>query len=176
MTVVHFLPFWSNTINLSFLPAGELQWAIQDKAVMLTMETEASALQYSGKVTHSRGTRQQIGHRAVKRSRRPQSHGSRSRRLKCATSGHCWKRQLQAEERRNVGQQTQSGAILVSYADDVSYAVRYSTPCWVLRLFAAVVGSKLFRKRATISTMSWAALPRLFSSLRLFHSSSVAIE
>ena len=54
LTVVHFLPFWSNTINLSFLPAGELQWAIQDKAVMLTMETEASALQYSGKVTHSR--------------------------------------------------------------------------------------------------------------------------
>ena len=64
VTVVHFLPFWSNTINLSSLRAGELQWAIHDKAasswvnlsssVMLTMETEASALQYSGKVTHSR--------------------------------------------------------------------------------------------------------------------------
>ena len=62
VTVVHFLQFWSNTINLSSLPTGELQWAIHDKAasswvnlsssVMLTMETEASALQYSGKVYH----------------------------------------------------------------------------------------------------------------------------
>ena len=57
--------------------------------------------------------------RAVKQSRRPHSHGSRSRRLKSAASaseagqcvqsfGHCWKRQLQAKERRSMGQEAQS--------------------------------------------------------------------
>ena len=52
-------------------------------------------------------------------SRRPHSHGSRSRRLKSAASasqagqcvqtfGHCWKRQLQAKERRSMGHEAQS--------------------------------------------------------------------
>ena len=48
-----------------------------------------------------------IGKRAVKRSRRPRSHGSRSRRLKSA-AGHCCKQQLQAEERRSAEQEAQS--------------------------------------------------------------------
>ena len=93
-----------------------------------------------------------------------------------------------------MGQQTQSGAILVSYADDVSYAVLCSTLEWiilellrgrdlcaprmVLRFLAALFGSKVStsRKRATISTMALGALPRSLSSSRLFHSSTVAIR
>ena len=59
------------------------------------------------------------GQRGVKGSRRPHSHGSRSRRLKSAASvrqarqcvqtfGHCWKRLLQAKERRSMGHEAQS--------------------------------------------------------------------
>ena len=157
MTVVHFLPFWSNTINLSSLRAGELQGAVQDKAastmirtvrsssVMLTMETEASALQYSGKVYHL-CLNQVVGRLSsdcTLSAVRGKWDGSSSMDLPQAASG--------------------AGSLCCSYS--------------VLRFLAALFGSKVStsRKRVTISTMALGALPRSLSSSRLFHSSTVAI-
>ena len=41
---------------------------------------------------------------------------------------HCWKRQLQAKERRSMGHEAQSGAALVSYADDGNRGQRTVAP------------------------------------------------